>query len=329
MPRDILTENFLYGDRGQKRGRASFWGFKRPEAPPSIIHSISGSPRSDTMVESRGDARHSRTRPDQRSRRNTPRTSEDQTTQHSPGDQVISGSHPPQPELFAIHPFSRLSTTVKQCPWILGSDIRPSALGNDPDFYLPVPRSVKHDTAVSFVITDQTLPEQPEFVISCPLEHVDLVRGILAPAGSHRMLSARGSSGHPRDANELRSMLLDGTPRIQLSLHAMPSIDALVPADAGDHHDHRQSRDIEPGQSRRRSFVRERPIEPFQTEWSQERHAPQRLSQPFVPAMLVPHGWCAAPGGSFSAPRMENAAPDFGVSLVITSPTMSSLKYMC
>lgn len=325
MPRDILTQNFLYGDRGQKRRRASFWGFKRPEAPPSIIDSSPDSPLTDGMVDSRGDARHSRTRPDQRSRRNPPRTEEDQNTQHSPGDQNSPGPHPP----FAMYPFSQLSMTVKQCPWILGSDIRPSALGHNPDFYLPVPRSVKHDTAVSFVIKDQTRPEQPEFVISCPLEHVNLVREILAPAGSHRTLSARGSSGHPRGADELRNMLLDGIPRIELSLHAIPSIDAVVPADESDHNDHRDSRDAEPGQSRRRSFVQERPIEPFQTELPQESNAPQSFSQPFVPAMLVPHGWCAAPGGNFPAPRMENVAADYGNSLVIMSPNMRSLNYTC
>lgn len=329
MPRDILTQNFLYGDRGQKRRRTSFWGFKRPEASPSMIHSIPDSPTSGGMVDSRGHARRNRTRPDQRGRRNPPRSWEDQNTQPCPGDQITPGMHPPQPELFAMYPFSRLSATVKQCPWILGSDISPSAMSDNPDFYLPIPRSVKHDTAVSFVITDQTRPEQPEFVISCPLEHVNLVREILAPAGSHRTLSARGSSGHPRDADELRNMLLDGTPKIELSIRAIPSIDAVVTADEKDHHDRRHFRDVEPGRSRRRSFVRERPVEHFQTEWPQERNATQSFSQPFVPAMLVPHGWCAAPGGSFPAPRIENAAPDFGNSLVIMSPDVSSLNYIC
>lgn len=321
----------MYGDRGQKQRRASFWGFKRPEAPPSIIHSFQDSPISDAMVDSRGEARHSKTRLDQRSRRNLPRMSEDQDTQPSPEAQTTArpGSQLSQPDLFAMYPFSRLTTTVKQCPWILGSDIRPSTLCKNPAFYLPVPRSVKHDTAVSFLVTDQTRPEQPQFVISCPLEYVDLMREILAPAGSRRTLSARGSSGRPRDAGELRSMLLDGTPSIELCLHATSNINAVVPADEGDHSDQRHSRHVDHGSSRRDSFVRERPVEPFQTEWQQERNAAQPFSQPFVPTMLVPHWACAASDGRFPAPRMGNAAPEFGALSVILSSTVVSLKNVC
>lgn len=127
----------------------------------------------------------------------------------------------PTPAPFTIHPFARLAATTKQCPWMLGAEISPLAqdlLHTNPDFYPPVPRSFRHDAAVSFVVTDQTKQLPVQFVISCPLEHVDHVNDMLAPAGSGRVLSARGSSGRPRDGAELRSMLLDGTPEIELVL---------------------------------------------------------------------------------------------------------------
>lgn len=281
------------------------------------------------MVDSDGDTRQNRLRLDQRKRQNRTRTSENQKSRKTtrsqksdpPPEDQTTGPQSPQLDLFPMCSFSRLSTTVKQCPWTLGYDTRPSAPFHDPDFYLPIPRSVKHDTAVSFVLTDQTRPEQPQFVISCPLEHVDLVQEILAPAGSQRMLSAHGSSGRPRNAVELRSMLLDGTPSIELALHAKPDINVNVPVDTVDDCKNHRSKGGESGQERRHSFVRERPMESFVSDqnvgkrsWPEGSNAPHGFSQPFVPAMLVPHEWCAAPSGSFPAPRMESAGPEFGQS---------------
>lgn len=125
---------------------------------------------------------------------------------------------------FIMRPFSQLVSRVKQCPWMLGSDVHPFVGPSPADdvYFPPVPRSLLHDTAVSFVVTDHTRVEQPQFVISCPLENVELVHRLLAPEGSHRQLSARGSSRRPHDADQLRSMLLDGTPNIDLSLHWSP-----------------------------------------------------------------------------------------------------------
>lgn len=342
-----LTQNFLYGDRSQGRRRAFLWGFKKAEAQPSMIYSIQDVPTgiSDAMVDSKCDTRHNRQRTAQWNHKNPPKTSQDQRSRNAVRSQK---SEPPlanlitpdpqssQLDLFPMYSFSRLSSTVKQCPWILGSDMRPSAPVRDPDFYLPVPRSVKHDTAVSFVVTDQTRPEQPQFVISCALEHVDLVREVLAPPGSQRTLSARGSSGRPRDADELRSMLLDGTPSIELSLHTRSEIDVNVPADTADNYGNYRSRVGGSGQGRRHSFVRERPVESFVSDqniengsWPKDINAQQGFSQPFVPAMLVPHGWCAAPSGSYAVPRMENAGRESGDSSVFMSPIVCSWSYVC
>lgn len=231
-------------------------------------------------------------------------------------DYISPGLLPSQPEPFTAHPFSRLSKTVKQCPWMLGSDVNPFAPNQNPDFHLPVPRSIKHDTAVSFVVTDQTRPEQPQFVISCALEHVDLVRETLAPEGSQRALSARGSSGRPRDSGELRSMLLDGTPNIELTLHGKPTNITTTNGSAGpsDNHGRRQLEGGGYGVGHRQSFVRERPLESPMRDQNveqrirpQEECAPQGFAAPFVPAMFVPHGWYS--GINYQEPRMEQAAP--------------------
>lgn len=137
---------------------------------------------------------------------------------------------PTRSSRFTMRPFGHLVSRVKHCPWMLGSDVHPFAASTaaDETFFPPVPRSLLHDTAVSFVVTDHTRVEQPQFVISCPLENVELVQRLLAPEGSRRQLSARGSSRQPRNADQLRSMLLDGTPNIELSLHWSPGTASSV-----------------------------------------------------------------------------------------------------
>ncbi|KAL1853563.1 hypothetical protein Daus18300_011767 [Diaporthe australafricana] len=119
-----------------------------------------------------------------------------------------------------MQPFRALIALVKRCPWAVGSDLasRDPAFSDDA-YYPSVPRSLLHDTAVSFVVKDHTQSDLPEFVVSCPFEHVDKVHQLLAPDGSHRQLNARGTSGQPRAGDQLRSMLLDGTPSIELTLH--------------------------------------------------------------------------------------------------------------
>lgn len=120
-----------------------------------------------------------------------------------------------------MQPFRTLAASVKRCPWAPASDLSPRGQHAPDDmYYPPVPRSLLHDTAVSFVVRDNTRPDLPEFVISCPLENVHLVHQLLAPDGSRRQLTARGTSGQPRGGDQLRSMLLDGTPSIELALHA-------------------------------------------------------------------------------------------------------------
>jgi hypothetical protein len=120
-----------------------------------------------------------------------------------------------------MQPFRTLVALVKRCPWAAVSDLGPLGQPASEDIYYPsVPRSLLHDTAVSFVVKDFTRLDLPEFVISCPFEHVDLVNQLLAPEGSGRQLSARGASGQPRDGDQLRSMLLDGMPSIALALHS-------------------------------------------------------------------------------------------------------------
>lgn len=119
-----------------------------------------------------------------------------------------------------MQPFRALIALVKRCPWALGSDLASRDHAFPDDAYYPsVPRSLLHDTAVSFVVKDHTQSDLPEFIISCPFEHVDKVHRLLAPHGSRRQLNARGTSGQPRAGDQLRSMLLDGTPSIELTLH--------------------------------------------------------------------------------------------------------------
>lgn len=239
--RDDRNANFLYGvqAQGQKKPRRSFWTCKPPAERQTTRSPILEDSRSEERPATRGTSidtskhhtrdrdRHAQARPSrhQESRRRKSvgrRPSSPDETDHAPPVKHPSAllSQP-----VVMHPFGRLASTVQQCPWQLGSDVDPTAararaqaLGGDL-FYPPVPRSMMHDAAVSFVVTDHTRPEQPRFVISCPLEHVDLVERLLAPTGSHRVLSARGSSGHPRQGDQLRSMLLDGTPNIELAIH--------------------------------------------------------------------------------------------------------------
>lgn len=325
MPRDIITQNFLYGDHGQKKYRSPIWGRKRSEAASSSSknHSTQVTPASDPPANSGRNVRHSTPQTArERGLRSPPRSSEEysQTRRHAVRfslsdtrrlNQDFPEPMPSQPDPFTMYPFSRLTTTVKQCPWMLGSDVNPFAPDHNPDFYLPVPRSIKHDTAVSFVVSDQTRPEQPQFVISCPLEHVDLMRELLAPEGSQRTLSARGSSGHPRDGGELRSMLLDGTPNIELALHGEARTATNGPASASDSYDRRQSNGGISGGSRRHSFFRERPLEfprcdqnVGQRLWTQEGCAPHNFPVPSWPAMIVPHGWHS--GANYQEPHIEH-----------------------
>lgn len=233
MPRDKteLHHNFLYGYQGQKSKRPGFWGCKRASGPLSGSRAPANhdSPSCHTTFDTGVEMPQSTQTPSPVERRahhhsqggvhveiNNTRRMRHATPAPPTQPPGFPPSQPPPP--FAMHPFSRLATTVKQCPWMLGSDVNPFAHDHNSDFYPPVPRSLKHDSAVSFVVTDQTRPEQPQFVVSCPLEHVEFVKDMLAPAGSQRTLSARGSSGTPRDGAELRSMLLDGTPNIELAL---------------------------------------------------------------------------------------------------------------
>ncbi|ROW11928.1 hypothetical protein VPNG_05252 [Cytospora leucostoma] len=227
--------NPLYDFRGRRKPRPSFWGCRSSE------------------IRSSGKSRESRESKDQgcknpgiRTNRPSSRPSNYFTSERHPSDRkkkvsietnsegdLWSSSAPAdsidhggmhahtRTPRFIMRPFSQLVSRVKRCPWMLGSDVNTFAEPTvaDDGFFPPVPRSLLHDTAVSFVITDHTRVEQPQFVISCPLEHVELVQRLLAPEGSHRQLSARGSSGHPRSGDQLRSMLLDGTPNIELSVH--------------------------------------------------------------------------------------------------------------
>lgn len=122
----------------------------------------------------------------------------------------------------SMRPFNHLASAVKQCPWVLGSDAHPfAAHETSGDFYPSIPRGLMHDTAISLLLTDHSHPEKPKFVISCPLEHVGFIQRLLAPEGSRRQLTARGSSGHPRGGDQLKSMLLDGTSNIELAIHSL------------------------------------------------------------------------------------------------------------
>lgn len=224
--------NFLYGSQaqGQKRSKRSFWPCKTPAEIHPRRSQIPEDTRSGEQCDTRGASSSTSThRTKDRNSQTRSSRHQDSRRRKSPGrlpSQAAETDHLPEhhppalSQTLVMHPFSRLASTVQQCPWKLGSDVDPSAGALLDDlFYPPVPRSLMHDTAVSFVVTDHTRPEQPRFVISCPLEHVDLIQRLLAPDGSRRVLSARGSSGHPRQGGQLRSMLLDGTPNIELAIH--------------------------------------------------------------------------------------------------------------
>ncbi|KUI67994.1 hypothetical protein VM1G_02893 [Cytospora mali] len=220
------------GDQGHKKRRPSFWGCR-----PSGTRSTGGSRESKDQ---RSDASSSKTNSPSSRRPSDPSPSR---RHHSDRKKKVGIDLDPRggfwssstctetmdyddfptrrsPRLI-MRPFSEFVARVKRCPWMLGSDAYPLAASSSSGdvFFPPVPRSLLHDTTVSFVITDHTRVEQPQFVISCPLENVELVQRLFAPEGSHRQLSARGSSRQPRSADQLRSMLLDGTPNIELSLH--------------------------------------------------------------------------------------------------------------
>lgn len=210
--RGKFTKNFLYGAQASRqKGKCSLWSPRKPaKAKPKYAsqQTSTGETQSQSDYDDEDDLEH------------TPSSGRMENTMSTPAPRRHGSHHRTRLRTStntALHPFSKLATTVKQCPWMLGSDLNPTA--SDHPFYPPVPRSLVHDTAVSFVVTDHTRPEQPQFVLSCPLEHVDWIQQLLAPEGSDRVLSARGSSGFPRGGGELRSMLLDGTPCIELALH--------------------------------------------------------------------------------------------------------------
>ncbi|KUI53354.1 hypothetical protein VP1G_00826 [Cytospora mali] len=218
-------------DHGHKKRRPSFWGCR-----PSGTRSTGGCRESKDQ---RSDALSSKTNSPSSRRLSNPSPSRRHHSDRrkkvsiglNPGGDFWSSStrtetmdyddYPTRPPRLIMRPFSEFVARVKRCPWMLGSDVIPFATSSssDDNFFPPVPRSLLHDTTISFVITDHTRVEQPQFVISCPLENVELVQRLFAPEGSHRQLSARGSSRQPRSAGQLRSMLLDGTPNIELSLH--------------------------------------------------------------------------------------------------------------
>lgn len=238
--------NFLNGSQGRKkRRRPSFWGCRpcRPSSPARNRHSGQRTPAKLSEPSSSSEAVRERSPPRrarQASGNPTPSGRNRLAVEHGSMDGGMDRPdywpspighqdyHSPRPPSSArarapwpiMQPFRTLVAFVKRCPWAVVSDLgSPGQSASDEIYYPSVPRSLLHDTAVSFVVKDQTRPDLPEFVISCPFEHVDLVHQLLAPDGSRRQLSARGTSGRPRDGSQLRSMLLDGTPSIELTLH--------------------------------------------------------------------------------------------------------------
>lgn len=239
--------NFLYGSQGRKkRRRPSFWGcrpcrprsssqerhpgreasgkpnesssrsdiarVRSPSHPPRSAHSRATRPRRHRITAQDDTMDGGRDRPDYWP---SPMAYQDYYSPRPPPSPAPSRDRWP-----VMQPFRTLVTFIKRCPWAVVSDPSPRGHSAFDDVYYPsVPRSLLHDTAVSFVVKDHTRPDLPEFVISCPFEHVDLVHQLLAPDGSRRLLSARGTSGQPRAGDQLRSMLLDGTPSIELALH--------------------------------------------------------------------------------------------------------------
>lgn len=238
--------NFLYDSQGRKkRRRPSFWGCRprRPSSPARNRHSgqqtraefSEQQSLSFEVVRERSTprrTRHTHSNPNPPCRRRPSAENDNMDggmdrpdywpsspTGHrdSPRPPSSARARAPWP---VMQPFRTLVSFVKRCPWAVVSDLGPRGQSASDDVYYPsVPRSLLHDTAVSFVVKDHTRPDLPEFIISCPFEHVDLVHQLLAPDGSSRQLSARGTSGQPRNGDQLRSMLLDGTPSIELALH--------------------------------------------------------------------------------------------------------------
>lgn len=206
-----MRGDFLFPRKSRNRHRAA-------DGTPSTSRDT-GQPKS-SEASSRHTARgsgNSPTAPTPRSR-----SSQHGSAEHRSGADRESATPTPAQASSQMnqHTFNQLASVVRQCPWMLGAEIQPSATDPNAEFYPAIPRSFKHDTPVSFVVTDYDRPEHPTFVISCPLEHVDLIQKTLAPAGSSKKLVARGSSGRPRGGDQLRSMLLDGTPNIQLALQS-------------------------------------------------------------------------------------------------------------
>lgn len=236
--------NFLYGSQGhKKRCRPSFWGC-RPRRPSSSararrsgrqttakVAETSSTPKVISDRKHPSSASHAQINPISSGRRHissridamsggadrpaywgSPMGHQDYRSPRS-----AARTRTPWP---VMQPFRALVALVKRCPWAFAWDpgARDQSLPDDA-YYPSVPRSFLHDTAVSFVIKDHTRHDLPEFVISCPFEHIDHVHQLLAPDGSRRQLSARGTSGQPRTGDQLRSMLLDGTPSIELTLH--------------------------------------------------------------------------------------------------------------
>ncbi|KAG8162894.1 hypothetical protein KVR01_007372 [Diaporthe batatas] len=239
--------NFLYVTQvhsRKKRRRPSFWGCRprkssssardrrprdnKPEEPiePSSRSEASQAPApAPSPRPPARQARHSPAPPSPRSlavefHKMDGRSPIIQDDFYSPEAPSSARARSPPP---VTQPFRTLVASVKRCPWAPASGLgRRGQYASDDFYYPPVPRSLLHDTAVSFVVKDHTRPDLPEFVISCPFENVDLVHQLLAPDGSGRQLTARGTSGQPRSGDQLRSMLLDGTPSIELALHADP-----------------------------------------------------------------------------------------------------------
>lgn len=238
--------SFLYVSQSRKkRRRPSFWGCRthRPSSSTRDRHSGQQTPAKFSEQSSSSEAARERS-PPRRARQahsNPPQPGRHRLAAehdnmdrgmdrpdnwpspighqdyYSPRPPSSSRARAPWP---VMQPFRTLVAFVKRCPWAVVSDLGPRGQSASDDVYYPsIPRSLLHDTAVSFVVKDHTRPDLPEFVISCPFEHVDLVHQLLAPDGSRRQLSARGTSGQPRNGDQLRSMLLDGTPSIELTLH--------------------------------------------------------------------------------------------------------------
>lgn len=226
-PRDYRDGHFLYGAQFDREGqKRSFWprkmSSKKDEKESRTSRETASAKRTnahrindDTNCHRRG---NSSSFLDQASA-NPALSRESLAKAHPLREQPLSTPTP-----VMMHTFNSLASAVQHCPWTFGTDLDPTGNAirdhaSSSAFYPRVPRSLMHDSAVSFVVTDHTRPELPRFVISCPLEHVDHVHRLLAPDGSGRVLRARATSGHPRQGDQLRNMLLDGTPNIELAIY--------------------------------------------------------------------------------------------------------------